>query len=171
METQTAPTPTTALLPTRFEDAPALRLAGLKQHYTLETREQIPALWARFVPYLDAVPGRVSPIDYGVILDSDEGQTFDYMAAFEVSLDAQLPAEFATLDLPAQKYAVFAHEGHVSTLCDTIFGMFTQWLPESGYEATGQPDFFERYGEQFNPETGTGDLELWLPVRAKGGTA
>ena len=37
---------------------------------------------------------------------------------------------------------------------------------DSGYELGGTPDF-ERYDERFNPETGTGEMEIWVPVKAK----
>jgi len=44
-------------------------------------------------------------------------------------------------------------------------------LPESGYQppraAAGAPDFFERYGEGFNPLTGMGDIEVWIPIAAR----
>ena len=26
------------------------------------------------------------------------------------------------------------------------------------------PDFFERYGEAFDPQLGMGDVEVWIPV-------
>jgi AraC family transcriptional regulator len=47
--------------------------------------------------------------------------------------------------------------------------MIFQWLPTSGHErakAQGPPDFFERYGEGFDPQTGYGDIEVWVPVKA-----
>ena len=27
------------------------------------------------------------------------------------------------------------------------------------------PAFFERYGEAFDPQTGTGGIEVWLPIK------
>ena len=31
--------------------------------------------------------------------------------------------------------------------------------------AVGQPNLIERYGPGFNPKSGTGDIELWLPIK------
>jgi AraC family transcriptional regulator len=27
------------------------------------------------------------------------------------------------------------------------------------------PDFFERYGEEFDPQTGMGGIEVWIPIK------
>jgi AraC family transcriptional regulator len=73
------------------------------------------------------------------------------------------------VNVPAQRYAVFAHSEHVSKLRNTCEAIWRQWLPNSGHEfarpAPGAPDFFERYGPGFNPQTGMGDIEVWVPVK------
>jgi hypothetical protein len=45
--------------------------------------------------------------------------------------------------------------------------IWNKWLPESGHELVDAPDF-ERYGEEFDPLTGTGGLELWVPIKEGG---
>jgi AraC family transcriptional regulator len=56
----------------------------------------------------------------------------------------------------------------VSTLRYTVSAIWSQWFPESGCKAVraiaGAPDFFERYGEAFDPQLGMGDVEVWIPV-------
>ena len=42
--------------------------------------------------------------------------------------------------------------------------IWSQWLPESGYEAVESPDF-ERYDATFEPRAGSGRVELWVPIR------
>ena len=48
--------------------------------------------------------------------------------------------------------------------------IWNEWLPESGLEVApaqkGMPDFFERYGEDFDPRTGYGDVEVWVPIKS-----
>ena len=39
-----------------------------------------------------------------------------------------------------------------------------KWLPESGHEVADAPDF-ERYGPEFDPTTGNGGLEVWVPLK------
>ena len=151
--------------PSRFEDRAAMILAGLKERYTFENMGEIPAQWGRFAPQIDTLPGKVGRDEYGVIVNTPEGNGFDYLAAVEVSDTSGLPDGFTHVEVPPQRYAVFPHPGHVSTLCETIDAAFSKWLPGSGYEATGAPDLLEHYGENFDPEIGAGDMEIWLPVR------
>ena len=82
----------------------------------------------------------------------------------EVSGSSGLPPEFNYLRLPAHKYAVFVHKEHISKIRDTIDAAGKEWLPQSGYEAAGSPAFFERY-QDYDPQTGMGDIEIWFPVR------
>ncbi|MDN4585175.1 GyrI-like domain-containing protein [Pandoraea capi] len=39
-----------------------------------------------------------------------------------------------------------------------------QWLLSSGLQAADAPDF-ERYSADFDPVTGTGTLDIWIPVQ------
>jgi AraC family transcriptional regulator len=164
-QTENPTTEAFAIAPSRFENGAAMVLAGLNQRYTYDNMETIPAQWERFVPYLGNVPARMGRVDYGVVVSTPDGKGFDYMTAFEVSDTSQLPADFTTREVPAQRYAVFPHPGPVVTMCETIDAIFDRWLPDSGCEMTGAPDFLERYGEKFNPEIGAGDIEIWLPVK------
>ena len=155
------------LEPPRFEDAASKLVAGLRDHYTPSTSNQIPALWQRFGPHIGRVPGQLSGVTYGVCFPQSSG--FDYMAGVEVSSASGLPEDFSVTTIPAQRYAVFAHRGHVSKLYETCDAIEREWLPTSGYEfahgTDGAPGFFERYGTSFNPFVGAGDVEVWVPLR------
>ena len=151
----TATTPT--ITPTRFVNGEAMQLAGTEKRYTFATMPDIPAQWQQF-------PVPEGKVAYGVITNAPGGEGFDYMVAVATSdLDA-IPADFVRKEIPAQRYAVFAHDGHVSTMCETFDVIFRIWLPSSGLELTHRPDSLERYGERFDPESGTGDTEIWVPV-------
>ena len=67
--------------------------------------------------------------------------------------------------IPEQRYAVFTHTEHVSTIRRTVNAIWNQWLPASGLKAADAPNF-ERYDEKFDPATGNGGLEIWVPVSA-----
>ena len=83
----------------------------------------------------------------------------------EVAGFSDLPGEFARVRIPAQRYAVFTHRDHISTIRRTWKTIWHKWLPESGHELADAPTF-ERYGEAFDPRSGRGGLEIWLPLKA-----
>jgi AraC family transcriptional regulator len=155
----------TNLAPPRFENGRPLLIAGLGERYTCDSSKAIPALWQRFGPHIGIVPGQVGGgTTYGVCCNADDEGNFDYIASVEVSDFSGLPAEFARLRIPPQRYAVFSHREHVSTIRRTVHTIWSKWLPESGHQAVDAPNF-ERYGEEFDGRTGTGGLEIWIPIK------
>src|SRR5438105_2014185 len=83
-----------------------------------------------------------------------------------LALDADYGSHeaFSRVRIPEQRYAVFTHSDHVSTIRRTVNTIWNQWLPASGLKAADAP-FFERYDENFDPLTGNGGLEIWVPVK------
>ena len=155
----------TNLEPPRFENGKLLLIVGLGERYTCESSKAIPAQWQRFGPHIDNIPGQLGKVAYGVRCNSDETGNFDYVCGVEVSDFCDVPAEFARLRIPPQRYAVFRHRDHISAIRRTMNTIWNKWLPESGHEVADAPDF-ERYGEEFDPETGNGGLEIWVPLKA-----
>ena len=150
----------------RFAEGGRMLIAGLRGHFKREEIDRIPAQWQRLAA-MGEIAGRVSRVEYAVVLMMGDG--CDYVSGYEVSASAELPAEFDSIEIPAERYAVFAHEGHVSRMRYTFDAIFNQWLPASGMELVrsieNTPWCVERYGERFNPQTGMGDVEIWVPVK------
>jgi AraC family transcriptional regulator len=153
------------LKPTRFESHGAFLVAGLAERYDCETNKAIPAQWQRFVPHIGHIAGQVGTVAYGVCCNADDEGNFDYIAGVEVSGFSGLPPEFGCVRIPAQKYAVFTHAEHVSTVRRTVMTIWNRWLPESGHAAADAPNF-ERYDAAFDGRTGLGGFEIWLPIKA-----
>jgi AraC family transcriptional regulator len=155
------------LEPPRYEDGITKLIAGLRGHYTRATMNEISGLWQRFTPYLGGIPGQVGGVAYGVCFPSSDG--FDYLSGVEVLSSSGLPDGFSVVSMPVQKYAVFSHRGHVSKLHETCDAIEREWLPRSqhafAHGTLGAPGFFERYGEGFDPRTGSGDVEVWVPIK------
>ena len=102
---------------------------------------------------------------YGVCCNSDDFGNFDYIAGVEVSDFSDLPREFARVRIPEQRYAVFTDDQSISTdPPHRQHDLESHWLPVSGFWAADAPNF-ERYDEKFDPLTGNGGLEIWIPVR------
>jgi AraC family transcriptional regulator len=150
--------------PVRFEHGKVLLIAGIAQRYTCETSAGIPSQWERFMPLIGNIAGQVGATAFGVRCNIDDEGSFDYLCGVEVSDFRMLSPEFAHVRIPAQRYAVFSHREHVSTIRSTWITIWQKWLPESGHEVVDAPDF-ERYGPEFDPRTGNGGFEIWLPIR------
>jgi AraC family transcriptional regulator len=140
-----------------------LLIAGLQSHYTPQTVGDIPQLWQQLMAHLGKIPGQAGHATYGVGFNMGPSG-FDYIAGVEVSGASAIPSEFSKLTIPAQKYYVFIHEGHVSKIPETINAILNEWIPSSRRGIGNFPSLLERYGDGFNPQTGLGDMELWLPV-------
>jgi AraC family transcriptional regulator len=154
----------TILHPPRFENGRTLLIAGFSARYSCESSAGIPAQWQRFLSHFGHVPGQIGRKGYGVCFNSDDDGNFDYLCGVEVGGFSELPEPFSRLRIPEQRYAVFRHTDHVSTIRRTWNTIWSRWLPQSGLSATGGPDI-ELYGEDFDPVTGTGLIEIWLPVK------
>ena len=148
----------------RFETSKPLLVAGLGERVSQDNGAGIPGLWQRFHQSVANAPGRIGNVAYGVCCNGDDAGNFDYIAGVEVADFSDLPREFSRVRIPEQRYAVFTHGDHVSAIRRTISTIWNQWLPASGLKAADAPNF-ERYDENFDPATGNGGLEIWLPVR------
>jgi AraC family transcriptional regulator len=155
----------TPLDPPRIVDQAALHIAGLNERYDHTASAAIPSQWQRFTPHLGHVPGQMGQTAFGVIHNSDDAGHADYLTGVEVKDFSSLPAEFSRLTIPPQRYAVFTHRDHISSIRRTWLSIWNKGLPEAGLEATGGPEF-ERYDERFDGGTGNGVVEIWIPVRA-----
>jgi AraC family transcriptional regulator len=147
----------------RFETGQPLHIAGLNETYSFDTRGNIPSQWERFAPRIGSVPGQVGAVAYGVCWNYRPETGFDYLAGVEVQDADGLPPEYTRIDVPAGRYAVFTHSDHVSTLPKTIDTIWSQWVPDSGLKIAPTPSF-ERYTEEFDPGTGRGGMEVWVPI-------
>jgi len=153
------------LAPPRFVDGGPLLLAGLLEHYRDGDMSAIPNQWQRFGPWMGNVPGQKGAVAYGVVCNGDDEGTTDYLTAVEVTDFSALPPELSRLRLPAQRYAVWAHDGHISEIRSVWRSIWGEWVPERVKKLTDAP-FFERYPERFDAKTGVGGFEIWLPVES-----
>jgi AraC family transcriptional regulator len=142
----------------------ALLVAGISRTHR-GTNANMPAQWGEFGPYLGHVPGQVGGVAYGVLHNDTDG-SIDYLTGVEVADFSDLPAGFSHLRIAPQRYAVFRHGGHVSTIGATWSAIWSQWFPKSGEQAADAP-MLERYPETFDGRTGNGGFEIWIPLAVK----
>jgi AraC family transcriptional regulator len=144
-------TPADKLQAPRFETAKAFLVAGVGDRFSHEKSAA-------------HIPGRIGQVAYGVCCNGDDAGNFDYIAGVEVSDFSDLPREFSKVRIPEQRYAVFTHREHVSTVRRTVNTIWNHWLPAAGLKIADAPNF-ERYDSNFDFLTGNGGFEIWVPVR------
>jgi AraC family transcriptional regulator len=150
----------------RFETGKAFLVAGIGERYNHADggTAAIPNQWQRFHQKVGEIPHRVGNVAYGVCCNGDDSGNFDYIAGVDVADFSDLPREFSRVRIPEQRYVVFTHSDHISTIRRTVNTIWNHWLPQSGMKVADAPNF-ERYDEKFDPVTGNGGLEIWVPVK------
>lgn len=141
----------------RYVDFTGRTLIGRKARFTPETRPKIPALWESTIEETGTrMFGRET---FGVCSNFD-GDAHDYMVAFDDDGEAD---GLDRMTLPAGRYAVFEHQGHISSISETWAAIFDQWMPNADEEVTDGPEF-EFYAKDFDPN-GEGRVSIWIPVK------
>jgi AraC family transcriptional regulator len=94
-------------------------------------------------------------------MDKATGE-FDYIAGFEVARVEDLPKGMVRWEVPGGKYVVFTCT--LPTLGETFKYAYNTWLPASGYQCTGGPEF-ELYDEDFSPQVPDSKMDIYIPIK------
>ena len=149
--------------PPRFESGERLLIAGIGHRYSFDASEGIPDQWRRFGPHIGRVPGQLTPQTYGVSFNFDDAGTFTYLTGVRVRDFSETPGEFATVVIEPRRYAVFKHNGHVIGLHRSHYTIMNEWSPKNERAISSAPNF-ELYHRDFDPVTGLGTIEIWMPL-------
>jgi AraC family transcriptional regulator len=147
--------------------APAMLIAGIRRvHKMTEAATTVPQAWNEFrTRNISSLRGSVSLRVIGAYCSmSNDG--FEYLAGVEVESFDNLPPDVGRMRVPEQTYAVFTHRGHASQIGQTWQYIWAEWLPQSGYE-DGMTPPFEQFDERFDPDTGNGEFDIWMPIRKR----
>jgi len=152
--------------PVRFDDGEAMLVAGVRGHHQFDTvATSIPNQWSTLMDISAQLPG-TDDTTYGVICGADPvAGVLEYLCGYRVAAFDGLAEDVGRVRIPEARYAVFEHRGSVATIGATWQAIFNDWLPTSGKAAASSPDY-EVYGKHFDSETGSGVIEIWLPVEA-----
>ena len=139
------------------------QIVALSRTFTLDTRDQIPALWQTWFEsdwHLNEINDQAS---YGIPYAMQADGTFHYGVGLSVSTTPEeMPEDACIMTLSAGNYLVFRQQGPVRDIplvFDTLFG---EWLPNSDYIMRDSP-VFERY--PFTDSTPDSmAYEIWVPV-------
>lgn len=148
--------------PPEMRHAEAFLVVGLSTTCSLENNGAIPALWQAFNTRENDIEEAVSGAAYGICSVADEAGNCTYLAGVKA---LKKTAGMDHIEVPAQSYAVFTHSGHISDLPKTVYTIWNKVLPDAGLKTARSPDF-ELYDRRFDPETGRGTVEIWIPIVA-----
>lgn len=158
-----------SLLPEIHEQRPLLMI-GLRTLFFGSDSEknnvadQLPALWAGFVPRLGEIEKTVPGVCYGVVRQEAEGsERLEYHAAIEVTELASIPEGMVALELPAARYARFEHRGPAQKLDHTVSYVYATWLAGSEHRHSYGPDL-EVYGAQYHPTSDDSVIHYAIPI-------
>ncbi|MBX7104004.1 MAG: GyrI-like domain-containing protein [Gemmataceae bacterium] len=147
----------------RYETGREILVGGILASYTQGNIGEIPGQWQQFKS-IGPIPGQIGSDSFGVSLNCKADCSFDYLVGVEFDGDARLPAGFTTTRIPAGRYVVVPHTAPVSQIKETYDAIWSRWIPESGLKLASAP-MFERYTKDYNPQTGTGGIEIWIAVQ------
>ena len=148
----------------RFVSGAAMHVVGLSQFHPFGDAQGIAAQWRTFMASYSRIPAKKPGIPISVIINMDDDGNFKYVCAAEVASVAKIPDGLISLDVPAQNYAVFTHDEHVSTIGATYSAVWNEWFKSNDYVPADGPSL-ERHLESFDPATGLGGVEIWIPVK------
>lgn len=153
--------------PDRIFKSETMLFAGLRRYFSFGDRAGIPTIWQAFGPMIGAIPSELSGAAYGLNLapaDEADQAGFDYFCAVQVKSLDEIPEGLSGVRIGGREWAVFKHNGHVSTIGATC-GAAGDWLAQSGrMPKSGPMQMIEFYGPQFDARTGLGGCEVWIPV-------
>jgi AraC family transcriptional regulator len=152
------------LAPPRFVSGAPMLFVGLSRKHAFGIAQGIPAQWLEFMTFYGDIPDKARPIPVGVTANMDDDGNFDYICAAEVSKFSTAPRGLIQLRVTAQSYAVFLHSEHVAKIGATYSAIWNQWLPEHN-RAAADGASLEIHLETFDPRTGLGGVEIWIPVK------
>ena len=156
--------PASSVKPPRFEQVGEIVAVGLAQRHPFSDPRDIPAQWQRFMTTMYAdIPNKRPGVPISISGGMDDDGNFEYICAAEVSNFSPTPKGLIEITLAPQRYAVFAHDGHVSEIGATYNAIWNDGLPASGAHAADAP-CIERHLPTFDPATGMGGVEIWIPV-------
>lgn len=151
-----------------FVERDAFAVVGMRGSFMKDDTDEIPALWERVQNRWDDLIPIMTDAGIGAcVADRSNAGTFDYIAGVATEIDADPPEGMEKLVIAPQTYAVFTHkisQPNINVdIKPTISHIFGTWFPNSGYSLARSPDF-EYYGERFDPQTMTGEIDFYVPV-------
>jgi len=154
------------LAPPRLVDGPEVQAVGLSVRYDFFDASGIPAQWQTFMRTLaDGIPDRAPGAPLSISADLQDDLTFAYITAVPVKRISHVTLPLTSIRIPARRWAVFRHAAHVSAIPATYAAIWDYGFHDQGLIVEAAPSM-ELHSPTFDPRTGEGGVEIWMPVKA-----
>jgi len=149
----------------KFITRPAFAIVGLR-YFGKNENQEIKDVWGVANTRFGELKHIVDDGAYGVCMNIEGAQPgeFEYVAGLKVSNTDDIPEGMVLREVPAQKYAVFAHVGSLETLHETYNYIYHIWLPQSGHELAANFDF-EFYNDDFKDFAPDSRFYIYVPIK------
>ena len=144
----------------------AFSVIGIGNDFVIGQTQGIPTMWDLFMKRRSEVRA-TGAVDYGICSkaqDKAASGSFHYTASTMTEPGADIPAGMEKISLHGGAYAVFTHKGHINQFEKTVEYVWKIWAPQNADRLAEGPDF-EVYDERFDPQTSSGEVEIWVPVK------
>ncbi len=151
----------------------AMTIIGMQSLISMKCN-LIPQLWDRFMSRENEIKNRAEApkAAFGVSYDmrdvSSEGEKsvyeFFHLVGTPASSVEHIPEGMSYKQIPAHKYAKFTHNGSLAGLQKTYDAIFSQWLPQSGYEYDASACDLEWYDERFKIDSDESEFDIYVPI-------
>lgn len=151
----------------KFITKPAFKAVGMSYVGKNEGGE-IPQMWGVFNQRGGEIPAVENSDAFGLCFSNIEGAAegeFEYVAAFEVKDDQNIPEGMVYRQVPEYKYAVFTHHGKLDKLGETYEYIYNTWLPQSGLEIHPSKYDMEVYDERFIVGSDDSAFDIYLALK------
>jgi len=143
---------------------PERYIAAIARDFTMDTRDQIPALWGELWQHDFELDGLNMKEAFGASFSVSEN-SFRYGAGYEVSDPNVKPAGGCVITLAGGTYARFSGRLKMMHIPDLFNHAFGTWLPNSGREQA-EGSVFEYYPDDPEATEDNRLFELWIPIKA-----
>ena len=128
-------------------------------------------LWSSFMPKRKEIQNVIGSELYNIQInpkdfDFQPNTPFVKWAAVEVTSFDFIPDEMKTLEIEEGLYAVFSYKGDQSNVASFFNSIYTEWLPNSGYQLDNRPQF-EILGEKYKNDSPESEEEIWIPIKLR----
>lgn len=132
---------------------------------------RIGELWGNFMPRRNEIQNTIGTELFNIQINPDNfdfhpNTLFVKWASVAVSSFDFIPEGMETLEIEEGLYAVFNYKGAQSDAAVFFNTIYSEWLPNSGYELENRPQF-EILGKNYKNNGPDSEEKIWIPVKLK----